>query len=223
MKDSSRPSFTLIELLVVIAIIAILASMLLPALAQAREKARSISCTSNLKQNGLGFAMYTDDNDEMFPRGSGYTAAATIAANGYEWHIGIKPYVGDDKIFNCPSVNYKDFYGGGEYSTALGYGVAFARNLWIGDGADSLGSMKEVSALMLLADGRNNYMRWYDSAARSSAANSGNYVWSTTRHTNRCNILFVDGHVNSANLAHVTGSSGWATADMHMTPTGYNP
>ena len=69
-----KRGFTLIELLVVIAIIAILAAILFPVFAQAREKARQISCLSNLKQIGLGFKMYAQDYDELFPMGNDNTA-----------------------------------------------------------------------------------------------------------------------------------------------------
>jgi prepilin-type N-terminal cleavage/methylation domain-containing protein/prepilin-type processing-associated H-X9-DG protein len=81
-----KTKFTLIELLVVIAIIAILASMLLPALNKAREKAKSIKCINNLKQLGLGYAMYIDDYD-FFPKGGAF------AANLPFWQHQVLPYL----------------------------------------------------------------------------------------------------------------------------------
>jgi prepilin-type N-terminal cleavage/methylation domain-containing protein/prepilin-type processing-associated H-X9-DG protein len=96
--QQSRGGFTLIELLVVIAIIAILAAILFPVFAKAREKARQISCASNEKQIALGALQYTQDNDEMFPAGT---------SNGYDgdpngWAGLIYPYVKSAQVYKCP-------------------------------------------------------------------------------------------------------------------------
>jgi prepilin-type N-terminal cleavage/methylation domain-containing protein/prepilin-type processing-associated H-X9-DG protein len=96
-----RRGFTLIELLVVIAIIAILAAILFPVFAQAREKARSASCQSNLKQIVTGMKMYVQDNDEQ---GVQYWYQARDAAGVYRpWMETIQPYIKNKDCFFCPS------------------------------------------------------------------------------------------------------------------------
>ncbi len=95
----SRIGFTLIELLVVIAIIAILAAILFPVFARARENARRASCQSNLKQIGLGIIQYTQDYDEQFPK----ISTPVAAAPPYGWADSIQPYIKSVQILKCPS------------------------------------------------------------------------------------------------------------------------
>lgn len=134
--SAMKRAFTLIELLVVIAIIAILAAILFPVFAQAREKARQITCVSNLKQIGLGVMMYQQDYDETFPM----THYNDAKGNEVRWYNEVGPYIkngniyaydgyysGAGGIWSCPSapapqpggygVNYSLFRDGTPYGT----------------------------------------------------------------------------------------------------------
>jgi prepilin-type N-terminal cleavage/methylation domain-containing protein/prepilin-type processing-associated H-X9-DG protein len=95
--------FTLIELLVVIAIIAVLAAILFPVFAQVREKARQATCTSNLRQLGLGMLQYVQDYDEIEPESYYGTKGDSDNHGDYKWPDAIFPYVKNTGIFNCPS------------------------------------------------------------------------------------------------------------------------
>ena len=117
--------FTLIELLVVIAIIAILAAILFPVFARAREKARQTSCLSNVKQMSLGVHMYIQDYDETLPFALIYTATSAprpwAGGSGtyLYWPDQIYPYVMNRQVFTCPS-NAGDWIGYG-WNVYLGY------------------------------------------------------------------------------------------------------
>lgn len=110
--SARRQGFTLIELLVVLAVVGILAGLLLPVLARARENGRRAACQSNLRQIGLGLQQYTQDWDEILipdwfaPDGTttpGTTQSADTPQARYKWMDAVYPYIRSTKIFTCPS------------------------------------------------------------------------------------------------------------------------
>jgi prepilin-type N-terminal cleavage/methylation domain-containing protein len=98
----SKRAFTLIELLVVIAIIAILAAILFPVFAKAREKARQTQCVSNTKQVGTAIAMYVQDYDETMPWNYHYSMDASQL---WWWQDDCRPYIKNENVYSCPSAD----------------------------------------------------------------------------------------------------------------------
>ena len=137
---SCRRGFTLIELLVVIAIIAILAAILFPVFARARENARRASCMSNLKQIGLGIMQYTQDYDEHLPAGFLSYAGAVYpdgTTHTESWRVAIFPYVKSVQVFNCPSADSYLEWKGGYYITRAAYAYNYLAP--IGTGLTNVG------------------------------------------------------------------------------------
>jgi prepilin-type N-terminal cleavage/methylation domain-containing protein/prepilin-type processing-associated H-X9-DG protein len=123
-QSRGRIAFTLIELLVVIAIIAILAAILFPVFAQAREKARAIACVSNEKQIGLAFMQYSEDNDETLPSGSEVNYGGLLGAG---WAGQVYPYIKSTAVFHCPD----DSTTGNPNANPPTYPVSYAYNTLI--------------------------------------------------------------------------------------------
>jgi len=195
-----RKGFTLIELLVVIAIIAILAAILFPVFAKAREKARQSSCLSNVKQIMIGILAYTQDYDETLPRGYSYIAGTS---NWLSFAHMIYPYVKNDQLFVCPSDRSYTFDntvlsdwtpGGYGYNDAL-YSV-------------SLGDIKDASNRLALADA-NGYTLWHGATNPPPNQSAGNYVQPNPRHNDGCNVGFIDGHGKWLKFDEAIKTSYW--------------
>ena len=176
----TKRRFTLIELLVVIAIIAILAAMLLPALAQAREKARSISCVNKEKQINLALLMYTQDNAERWP--SMYWGGANWEPNLVWWGGEIASYVGDAQVFLCPSKS----------DTVCSY----IYNIYLNGRANS--AITSASSLITIGDSTGNGWWGIDGTTMvpyliAGAVNAGCRL--KDLHSSGANFGYADGHV----------------------------
>ena len=189
----TKKGFTLIELLVVIAIIAILAAILFPVFARAREKARQSSCLSNVKQLMTGIIMYSQDFDEMFPilytTNTTWTPPNPDATGTYPvaidmpWPIMISPYLKNTQIFNCPSISTA--WSGNETTDNIQYGY--------NDQLSNIAQAKfnYVSELCAIGDGGAGAACEFDCSA---GLGNGRADIDIDRHNEGANIGFADGH-----------------------------
>jgi len=205
-----RRGFTLIELLVVIAIIAILAAILFPVFAQARDKARQAACLSNGKQIGTAIQMYTQDYDETLPP----SRNGAVTATSLMFHVLMQPYVKNERVFVCPSdpnprkplqpwISPNNF--------PLSYGPNYAVMRDNGTGA-SLGAIDAPADLIVLFEARDlsggsgawgyggvNFgdppgRRLTDAEMDGSVGFSPKFRVAHDRHSGGATYMFADGH-----------------------------
>jgi len=209
-----RKGFTLIELLVVIAIIAILAAILFPVFAKAREKARQTTCLNNMKQVLLGRMQYSQDYDESEPLnrfGSSTGGDQNAAPDGHTWRAAIYPYTKNTGIYACPSNAFNNASVEGYQEGQLGIRRSFAVNGNIFNNGSPLAdaSIQRPAGVMMLLESRfeypdcgtNCYPGWY-------TATEGNFQ----THTKMSDWGFFDGHVKAMTHQAMAGtgiSSGW--------------
>ncbi|MBU0611143.1 MAG: DUF1559 domain-containing protein [Armatimonadetes bacterium] len=220
-----RRGFTLIELLVVIAIIAILAAILFPVFAKAREKARQTSCLNNCRQLATAFVMYAQDYDERCMLGGVFIPAIAVPGAGGDaaganvnwWRYELQPYVKNWQIFLCPSAPSvgDPSYAGNQLTRHYGFntsitGVAMgtiqypSETIALGDCSHWLASAGgcNLRAFAWAAQEKRN------TSVPCNANQALNQTETQTRHNGGSNLCFCDGHAKWMAATAIGGGQG---------------
>jgi prepilin-type N-terminal cleavage/methylation domain-containing protein/prepilin-type processing-associated H-X9-DG protein len=224
-----RRGFTLIELLVVIAIIAILAAILFPVFAKARDKARQSSCLSNIKQLTIAMLSYAQDFDETIPK---YRLGSTNPSCSTMWYTVLPPYIKSTQIFHCPSVTYGTdadiSYGcNGTHASMCNNGPGLALN----DGL-TLSDIKNAAQCFIIFDaaadgycvgtsygpkgGKEDrvFVDGYCPVGGGGCGNFTNPAANSKRHNNGANGGFLDGHAKWYNSLAWNNVNAGPNADL---------
>jgi prepilin-type N-terminal cleavage/methylation domain-containing protein/prepilin-type processing-associated H-X9-DG protein len=212
----SRGGFTLIELLVVVAIIGILAAMLFPAFARARENARRTSCLSNLKQIGLAFMQYTQDYDEAYP-------LTSFPSTNISWTVSAQPYIKNLQLYRCPSDTGARWDSPVAPPTSNYYTTSYIMSAWIAGTQKyaRLTSMQSPASVIIMADAntdqtqRDHFHPFYwvhdpdiafsgfmHGITWDGAANETREL-ALRRHLESFNAMYADGHVKATRWSQV--------------------
>ena len=195
--------FTLIELLVVISIIAALASMLLPALNKARDKARTINCMNNTKQLGIAVKLYCGDYSDYAPNGTTLSGGETYSPS----KLYKNGYLKSLNTFVCPNATYYNYTkkfleGGSNTSSYLWQYVSYGINYYYINTVEKLTNVRNPSQKVFYADSRfEKYSARFESPFTAiyylaiPNSNAGSlYRNISERHQDGANVLFTDGH-----------------------------